>query len=192
VPSFAFYPRCADRHLRNSRQRSADERHRGAHLSGDERCRDAHHAVARAAQLRVPLLIEVRTPLVIAAIHFDDQVHGRSAEISHEAPDDDLPPKRNAETAATQLIPQERLRRCGLPAHALSATLELMMALRPLTTLIGLAVARAGGVGTPLGGAARRDKAAPQRGLFISPGHAQRALRARAWPWGSIARPQRR
>jgi len=65
--------------------------------------------MAGAAQLLIPVLIEMCAALVKAAVHFDDQAGGGSAEISDVAANDDLATERHAQTAAAQLAPQASL-----------------------------------------------------------------------------------
>jgi len=92
--------------------------------------------MAGAAQLLIPVLIEMCAALVKAAVHFDDQAGGGSAEISDVTTDDDLATERSAETAAAQLSPQASFRSREMLAHVQRAASELMLTLRRLTTLI--------------------------------------------------------
>jgi hypothetical protein len=52
---------------------------------------------------------------VVAAIDFHDEPNGRRQKIRDElVPNADLPPKRDAELAPTNEVPERRFRRCEL------------------------------------------------------------------------------
>ena len=82
---------------------------RRSQIAADESRRDADHAPARAAQCRIADRIEPSTPGVHPAIDLDDEPSGAAGEVSDVTPDDDLPPKRDAQAATAERCPEELL-----------------------------------------------------------------------------------
>ena len=83
------------------------------------------------------MLIEMRAALVKAAIHFDDEPRGGSAEVRDVATDDDLTTEGDAETAAAQLGPEQLLGERWVAPQMVRLRGELVLALGGLATLIG-------------------------------------------------------
>ncbi len=82
------------------------------------------HPVAEPPQLPIPPHVSPRAAGVIPAVHFHDEPDTGRAEVDDVLADDDLPPKRDAETAAAELSPEQRLRRGGSQPHGAGARSE--------------------------------------------------------------------
>ncbi len=82
------------------------------------------HPVAEPLQLSVPPRVSPRAASVIPAVHLYDEPDTGRAEVDDVLADDDLPPKRDAQTAAAELSPEQRLRGGGSDSHGAGARSE--------------------------------------------------------------------
>jgi hypothetical protein len=73
-------------------------------VGADQRRGEAKHTIAGGPQVLIPVLIEMRAPLVKAAIHFDDQANAGSDEIRDVAANDDLTAKCDATDDAVNAL----------------------------------------------------------------------------------------
>ena len=90
----------------------ADDAQDRRHIPQHRLSRHPDHPVTELRQHPVPPRVGPRAPGVIPPIHFHDQPDAGRAEVDDVLADDDLTPKRNAQTAAAELSPEERLRGC--------------------------------------------------------------------------------
>ena len=75
----------------------------------DEFGSEPHDVIAGSRELAIAARVRDRAPLVIAAIDLDDETRARRIEVSDEAEQRDLPPKRDADLVRAQRAPEASL-----------------------------------------------------------------------------------
>jgi hypothetical protein len=83
------------------------------------------HPLPHPPELLIPPRIRRAPPLVIPAIHFHDEAHGRSGEVRDEATERKLPAKTRADPPTSNGLPKLLLRRRQRRPHLPSAKLHV-------------------------------------------------------------------